>query len=328
MKLSFGQLWAVLFLFRAFTFISSAADYSVQRILGTAVSVLIQLFIAVPVIRFCRKNISDTEKFRKGGILFALYFIYTGMTAFGKILDITAAENFAVSGKIFPVVLTAAAVLYCSRLGLGSAGRAAVVVSGIFILFTAILVLTSSGDIKAENISGSYDESPVYHYILTDFSESTELPAVIILSLFTDRNREKGVYIYFASKFLLVSVVTLLGAAVLGRVSALADYPFFELCSFSSPLGVQRSDALFISAYALTAVIFITVGIVMSAFWMKKYFSHAEIVSMIFMAAGGLVLRGEAVYTADFIFTAAFTSAVVIYLILKGKRNDRKGCCT
>ena len=89
MKLSGGQLWAVLFMLRAFNFICSPDAYSLQRIGGTAISVFIQFLIVVPVIRVCReKTVGVTPG--KAGVFPALYFIFTGMLAIGRMLDITA----------------------------------------------------------------------------------------------------------------------------------------------------------------------------------------------------------------------------------------------
>ena len=56
MKISYGQLWAVLFLSNAFTVICSAVSYSVAQMTGTLISVLVQFVLAVPVICFLKKK--------------------------------------------------------------------------------------------------------------------------------------------------------------------------------------------------------------------------------------------------------------------------------
>ena len=49
MKLSCGQLWAVLFAFRAFSLMCSGTGYSVKCFLGVLVSTAVQLAFVLPV---------------------------------------------------------------------------------------------------------------------------------------------------------------------------------------------------------------------------------------------------------------------------------------
>lgn len=270
MKLSYGQLWALLFLFRAFTFICSGEGYSVSRITGMAVSVIIQFLIIFPIVKYCRKKGINGENTRHMNIVFAAYFIVAGVVVFWKMLKITAAENFSASGNTVLAVLLLITSFYCSRTGIKTVGRAAVVIAGMFIFSLVVLVLTSVSDIKTDNFRNVYDNYTVWHYAVSDIAESTELPAAVILALYTEKSREKGVCIYFATKFILAAAVTVLGTAISGRVSLISDYPFFELCSFSNPLGVQRSDALFTASCTLIAVLYVTFCIAAVSYFMKN----------------------------------------------------------
>ncbi|MBE6851918.1 MAG: hypothetical protein E7505_00375 [Ruminococcus sp.] len=314
MKLSGGQLWAVLFMLRAFNFICSPDAYSLQRIGGTAISVFIQFLIVVPVIRVCREKTAGVTP-GKAGVFPALYFIFTGMLAIGRMLDITASENFAISKNIILVLLLVFTALYCSKLGMRAAGRAAAVISGMFIFFLAVLLLTSVPEIRADNLTGDYDNTSVFAYALKDFAESSEIPAVLILSLFTYEGRAKGIYIYFGSKLLLVGLVTLLGASVSGNVSVLADYPFFELTSFSDLFGVQRSDVLFVTVCTLGAVLTVTVCVIAASEFLKKYFGGAKLLCLAFMTAGGFFLRGDYISGTELFFTIVFIIVSILYMI-------------
>lgn len=269
MKLSCGQLWAVLFLFRAFTFMCSGEGYSLKRITGAAVSVIIQFLIIFPIVKYCRKKGINGEN-TGISIISAAYFTLAGISVVRKMLKITDAENFSASGNMILAVLLLITAFYCSRRGIKTAGRAAVVTAGLFIFSLAVLVLTSAADIKTDNFRNVYDDHTIWHYTVYDIAESTELPAAVILSLYTEKGRDKGVCIYFATKFILVSAVTVLGTAISGRVSLISDYPFFELCSFSNPLGVQRSDAMFTASCTLAAVLYVTFCIAAVSYFLKN----------------------------------------------------------
>jgi hypothetical protein len=324
MKFSGGQLWAVLFTFRVFTFICSQEAYSLHRIGGTALSVFVQLLVVIPLIRKLRKNpgLSDSGKW---DVLPALYFIFTGMLTFGRLIDISEAENFLRFSGVVPVVLFAVAVFYCSRLGIRAAGRAAVVISGIFVFFLLLLMITSVPEMRVDNVMASYDDTSFIGYFVKDIAESGELAALIWFVMYTEGRRERSVYIYFASKILLVGLVSLLGTAVSGRVSVLAGYPFFELTSFSDIFGVQRSDVLFITTCTLSAVLTASVCVTAASEILEKYFGCTKLVCLAFITLGGIVMRGGNANEAALFLVPVFTFISVFYVLSAASAKRKAG---
>lgn len=321
MKLSFGQLWAVLFLFRIFTVMSSGTDYCVNAFLGSLISAAVQFAVIITVIKFTSGIKKPPETW---GVFFSIYFIFTGMTAAARLYDLAEYENLAVS-PLTVSVLAGVTVLFCSRYGLTACGRASVIISWLFIFFMFILVIMVSGNIKADNISFAYEESgSVISYALRDISEDTMFPLIPVLALFTEKNRAKGAGIYFVSRLILSAVTVFLGSSVIGRISVISDYPFFSICSFSGSAGVQRSDVMFLISSVLAAVLFITVCVCAASFFLSKYLKQAELVSSVLMIAGGFVFSGENTDYALIIMCAVFLAADILFIMQMRKSDKRE----
>lgn len=323
MRLSYGQLFAVLFLFRAFTLICSDTAYSGAQMAGAAVSVFVQFIIVFPVIRMYRNGSISAESIGGRGIIFALYFVFLGMMSVRRVMVLLNREFPSFSADIIMTVFLVGTALYCAKLGLKASGRSAVMILGLFIFFLAILLISCLSGIKLSNIHAYTDEGSIIYYALRDFADSGEILAVFALPMFTGGGRTKGIYIYFASKLLLTEMISLLGMSVLGRVSDISDYPFFEICSFSNPFSVQRSDALFIMAYALTAVLNIAVDLIICDAFAGKYFKYTKISAALLMLLGGITMRRSQVYMTEFVMMAIFI--ILGYAaVLSAKSSRRK----
>lgn len=321
MKLSYGQLWAVLFLFRIFTVMCSDTDYSVNAFLGSAAASAIQFAVTLPLLKLTEGIKRPSEKW---GLLFALYFIFTGMTAAAGLYELAGTENIAVS-NVTAAVLAGVTVLFISRYALSAFGRAAVIVSGLFIFFMVILTIMVSGNIEPDNIALSYDSgNTVTGYIIKDIAGDTLFPVLPVLALFTEKKRSRAVKIYFVSRIILSAVTVFLGASVIGRVSLESDYPFFSICSFSGSAGVQRTDVMFIVSCVLSAVIFIAVCIRIASFFLSEYFRKSRLAVTVCTIAGGFLFRGENVQNLLLAAFLIFLAADILFIMQIRKEDKRK----
>lgn len=324
MKLSFGQLWAVLILYRVFTTICSDTAYSLTQIAGSALCIALQFIILLPVIGiYNHKKISvDTLGGKK--IIFSLMFLFMGIISFSRIINISGAENDSGIGYIFMILFLAAVSLYCSKLGIRAAGRSAVMVTGLFIFFFAVLLLSSYSGIRISNISALNNDNGVVYYALREFADSSEILAIFALPIFVDTSKRKGIYIYFASRLVLTGAISILGCAVLGKVAAISNYPFFEICSFANPFSVQRSDALFIMAYTLISVVNIAVDLVCIDIFSGKYFKYSKLIGVLIMAAGGFIMSRFSMYVTETIVIVLFIIAGYVVVVSSRSKKGEK----
>ncbi|MBE6841927.1 MAG: hypothetical protein E7510_03735 [Ruminococcus sp.] len=327
MKISYGQLWAVLFLSNAFTVICSAVSYSVAQMTGTLISVLVQFVLTVPVICFLKKKKYKANFRLPASMLFSVYFIFAGMISFSRMFSILRYENSGLTsfGNTMIVILLAVCVLYCCRLGIHSAGRSAVIVAGLFIFFVAVLFATSYSQAEFSNITSKYDENSVWYYVINDISNSVELPALLILPCFAEKNQYKSIMLYFLTKLILVEMISFLGVIVLGRASLISDSPFFEICSFSQPLSVQRSDALFIGINTLICIVNITVDAVAVSVFAGKYIKYSEFSGVVLMLSGGIWFHMHEIYSAGYLSVIVMLMLVYISVFYRYMRKSERG---
>ena len=67
-------------------------------------------------------------------------------------------------------------------------------------------------------------------------------------------------------------LVSLLGIAVLGRVGAQVEFPFFTLGAFSQPFATQRADAIYVVLFTLIGTITIAVQLYLAGACIARLF--------------------------------------------------------
>lgn len=311
MRLSCGQLWAVLFLFRVLSFFSSTSGYSLPQMEGLVLSAMIQASVLVPFVHICIKNDISAEGLGKTGILFSACFIFSGICMFRKLAGVSQTERFIFSDGIWLILPAGLAAVYCGSRKIRAAGRASVITAGLLILFTAVLAVTCIGQTRAEYILSSAGENSAVGYAVRDLAESTEFPSVLALSVFSGSDRLKSIKTFLITGSAYTVMISVLGAALLGRVSQISDHPFFEMCSFSSPLGGQRSDAFFTGIYMLAAVVSISVCTAAASVFLRKYIKYPSAFSAALMTSAGIITgnNGSA-------YTELMISVILIIMLL------------
>ncbi len=329
MKLSYGQLLAVLFLFRAFTLICSGMEYSINQMIGVAVSAVIQLALVIPLIIIIKEKTFDYEKARKKGLVFSVYFILFGAVSFKRLLDIMGAGNFSDVKNIASVILLAIVCFYCAGLGIHALGRTAVAVQGLFVFFLAVLFIGVYTGIDFSNFKSLSESGSIIEYAIHDFAGSGEIIAMFVLPAFTADRCGKAIYFYFGLRLIVTEIISLAGITVLGGVAGLVQYPFFGMCSFSQPFSVQRSDALFIISYAMICIVNITADIIIAAKFAECITKKGRLFSVLMIIAVGLIMGNTESYMTECIFIIIFV--VLSYIIFPSmivKKEKRKGPVT
>jgi len=325
MRLSTGQLCAVLFTFRVLSFFSSSSGYSLSQIAGLAVSAAVQAAVLIPFVYLCGKNDISAESFGKTGIVFSVCFIFSGICILRKLAVVSEAERFIPYDSLWLLLPAGLAAVYCGGREIKVSGRAAAVTAGLLVFFTVVLAVTSISHAVPEYILSSAGKNSTAGYAVRDLAESTELPSVLALSLFSDRERWKGIRIFLVSGLTYTVLISVLGAALLGNVSQLSDHPFFEICSFSDPLSVQRSDAFFIGIYMLAAVVCISVCTAASSVFLRKYVRYPSLFSAVLITSAGIVFRNtESAYAELMISVILIVFMSVCVIFRYGSEQERE----
>ncbi len=329
MKLSYGQLLAVLFLFRAFALICSGMAYSINQMIGVAVSAVVQFALIIPLIIIIKAKTFEYDKAKKKGLVFSVYFILFGAMSFKRLLDIMGAGNFSNVKNIASVILLAIVCFYCAGFGIHALGRTAVAVQGLFIFFLAILFIGVYIGIDFSNFKSVSESDSITQYAIQDFASSGEIIAMFVLPAFTADRCGKAIYFYFGLRLIITEIVSLVGITVLGGVAELVQYPFFGMCSFSQPFSVQRSDALFVISYALICIVNITADIIISAKFAECITKKGRLFSVLLIIAAGLIMGNMESYITECIVISIFV--VLSYIIVPSmivKKEKRKGPVT
>lgn len=316
MKLSYGQMCIILLLYRVLIIMSSTQPYCAAWMAGSAISVAVQFLIILPLISMTKKR--TVFNFQgKRNIIFSVFFIILGAFTFRRFIGVINPGEISVSKGIVTVMLLTAASVYCAGCTLRAAGRCAVIVNGIFVFSLAVLIAGAYKGIRGDNMLNMSGTDGIINYAVSDFAQSGELILIFVLSALTEKKVRRGINLYFLLKLVLTQGIVFLGMSVVGKLSDYVEYPFFALCSFSSPFNVQRSDALFIMVYSLVCIVNISVDIMIASEILKKFMKRSRCLSGIIMAAGGYALSfirydtvmTEAIITAVFLIAAYIVTA-------------------
>lgn len=327
MKISYGQLWAIFFLYKVSALICSNGAYSVNQMIGTGISTALQFMILLPVFIIIKKKKYGLNFSVWNNALFTCCFIFSGMFSVSGFMSVLTNENPKMSFLSYVIIVAVLAVcaVYCSSLGIHATGRSAVIVAGIFVFFMAVLFVTSYTEAEFSNFTLSYDKNSILYYVFEDISYSIELPSLLLLPYFTEKSGEKSLLLYFGSKLFISLAVSFIGIIVLGGTSVISLQPFLEICSFSQPLSVQRSDALFIGIYTLVTVVNITVDIIAVREFSKAYVAVNSVVTAALIASGGIFLYMSEIYKPGYLAILIFT--VLVYISVLRRRKEKTGVC-
>lgn len=273
-RLRSSQLFAMLFVSAAFSFLCQTTAFTIEGIFGAAIGILLQGILCLPVLLLYRSGFSLEHYARQHHILplcLIVYLVLRGGISFVQLQHASGVLSLPVSGKFFAATLIALICVYTAALGIQALARSSTLILGVLLFTLVILFIGAIPHAEPQNLSLSPNDT-VWRGFLREMSSADELPLLLLLLDFTESKRYRGIIQFLTGKLALLSFFTLLGMAVLGNRMAQANVPFFSIASVSQPLSTQRADALYIVVFVLLCILRITLFTALAAHLLQLTF--------------------------------------------------------
>lgn len=273
-KLRSSQLFAMLLVSAAFTFLCQTAAYSMEGIFGAAIAATVQIVLSLPMLLLYHRGFSFSQYAEQHRILplcFVAYLLVRGGISFVRLQHTTSELALPVSGKFMAAALIAIVCLYTVSLGIQPLARSSTLIFGILLFTLAIMLLGAIPQAEPQNLALSPDDT-IWHGFLRSMGTADELPILFLLLDFTEKKRFRSTIQIWIGKFLLLTYLSLLGMAVLGDRMTHAEHPFFAVVSVSQPLSTQRADALYLLVFVMLCVLRVTLCTVLAAHLLRLSF--------------------------------------------------------
>lgn len=273
-KISNSQLFAVLFSVRAFSLICSKAASDASQMAGAAISIIVQLLFAIPMIMLYKQNNFSLKKEmlfgRFGKLLYSFFFIIWGALSFNKLWDVSTSVYFPVDSSLACAIILAAVCLYCASLDISALARSSVIIAGILVFSLAVMIFGAYPKADLSNYVPNAETENILRDAVSNFCSSGELVMVFILLEYTKYGQKKGVAAFFTGSFILTELIYIVEITVLGKIIKLTDFPFFTAGAFSQPFSIQRSDSLYMITFTLLCVLTVTLQITLVSLLIKE----------------------------------------------------------
>lgn len=262
-----SQLFSLLLICAAFTFLCQTAAYTMEGIFGAAIAATVGLLLCLPIALLYHRGFSLERYVQHHKLLplaFIAYLLVRGGVSFVRLQQSTDALSLPIHGKFLAAALIALVCLYTAGLGIRALARSSTLIMGILLLALGVMLLGALPQAKPQNLSMTPTDT-IWQGFLRGMYTADEVPLFFLLLDFCGHKRFQTAISVFVGKFLLMSYLTLLGMAVLGSRMQEASHPFFAVIAVSQPLSTQRADALFLLVFVMLCVIRITLFSVLSA---------------------------------------------------------------
>ena len=217
-KISSGQLFTLLLVSSAFSFMCGRGSYSLDAILGTAIGTCIQLLLVIPMLLLYEKHAFSFSQYaasRKAvPLLFALYGVLMGSSALVQLWDAAGSLHLPVSTPMLSAALIAAVCLYTSSLGIKALARSSAVVFGILLVTLVVLLVGAYSNFQLQFVTRS-EEHTLLKSTLHAAANMDLLPMLFLLLDVAGKRRIAGTVGYLTGSFLLTALLMFLGMGVL-----------------------------------------------------------------------------------------------------------------
>lgn len=286
-KLQASQLTILLCISSAFSLMCSVWTFTLEQIIGTALSIAIQMLLCIPVLLLTKRGdsiASHCSHHKLLPLLFALYFVARGGRSVVQLWNVSGSLSLPFQNPILSAVLIALVCLYTSSLGIKTLARSSTMVFGILLFTLAVMFLGGYRSIHLQHLAFSPDTT-IVQSTLRHLSLADELPMLVILLCFLREKPVKSTLRFFGIALLLWTFVLFLGITVLGRFMKDAPYPFFMIANVSQPFRSQRADALYLVLFVLLCVTRLTMFTTLAAHLLGQAFPNLRFRSIICLLA-------------------------------------------
>lgn len=297
-KIRSGQLFAILFLIRSFSLLCTDIPFSPVQLGGALLSAAAQGLVLLPI-----ALTAGVEPSKPASCLFGAFFLLWGGHCFLQLWGVAAGVTFPVHNKLFGALLLTGVCLYGVQLGIHALARSASLLLPLFGAALAVLLLGAWSKAQPENLYTASAGS-LCSAAWQDFSECGWLPGAAYLCRFASFKPRRAVYGALLGQLCATVLVSLLGMAVLGRVGALVEFPFFTLGAFSQPFATQRADAVYVVLFTLIGTITIAMQLYLAGSCIARLFPKFPYP---FYAGGaGTLLAAWGMHSAGVLHTGLF----------------------
>lgn len=327
-KISYGQLFTLLTALKAFSLICSGRPADTEQMLGAAISVILQMMAAIPMLMLYRKkNFSLKNEMllgKLGKLLYSLFFILWGAVSLTDLWGVTTSVYFPVDSSFKCAVLIGIVCLYISFLGISATARSSTAIFGLLIFSIAVLAIGAYPKIELSNLLPDVSGRGVISSAVDDFCTSGDLPVLFVLLEYTKTSRSKGTSLFFIGKLVLIELVSFIEITVLGRIMDISDYPFFSAGAHSQPFSVQRSDALYMILFTMLCVISITLLLSLTSVLVKEIipgFKYSAVLSIVLMLSASWAMNRYKINAGYIYGGLILLLAVILPLIMLIRRT-------
>lgn len=286
-KLRPSQMTILLTLSTAFSVMCAAFPFTLEQILGTAISIGVQILLCIPVLLLTKRNDSLAAHCTGHKILplgFLLYLLISGGRSVVQLWNVSDSLSLPFSNAMLAAALIAAVCLYTSALGIQTLARSSTLVFGVLVLTLLVMLAGGYQSIHLQELSFSPDAT-IWQGFLQHLSLADELPVLVLLLSFLDKQPTKSTLRFFGLSLLIWSFVLFLGITILGNFMTHAPYPFFMIANVSQPFRTQRADALYLVVFVLLCILRLTLLTTLSAHLLGQAFPNLRCRSLICLLA-------------------------------------------
>lgn len=286
-KLRPSQMTILLSLSTAFSVMCAAFPFTLEQLLGVAISIGFQILLCIPVLLLARRNDSLAAHCTGHKVLplvFFLYLLVSGGRSVVQLWNVSDSLSLPFSNAMLAAALIAAVCLYTSALGIQTLARSSTLVFGVLILTLLVMLFGGYRTIHLQQLSFSPDAT-IWQGIIRHLSLADELPVLVLLLSFLDKQPIKSTLRFFGLSLLIWSFVLFLGITILGNFMTHADYPFFMITNVSQPFRTQRADALYLVLFVLLCILRLTLLTTLSAHLLGQAFPKLRCRSLICLFA-------------------------------------------
>lgn len=295
-KIRSGQLFALLMVSAAFTFLCQTAAFTMEGVFGAGIAAVVQLLLCIPMVILYRGGFSFSRYAQQHKLLpliFTAYLLVRGGVSFVQLQQTSSALSLPVSGKFLAAGLIALVCLYTVSLGIQALTRSSTLIFGILLFVLAVMLIGAVPQAEPQNLSMTPEDS-IWRGFLREMYSADEVVLFFLLLDFCEKKHLRTVVTVFTGKFALAGFLSLLGMAVLGSRMSNAAHPFFAVISVSQPLSTQRADALYLLAFVMLCVVHITLFTVLAAHLLRLPFPKLKYTSTICLGAMLAISAGAA----------------------------------
>ena len=273
-KLQPSQLTMILTLSAAFSVMCAAFPFTMEQLIGTAISIGLQILLCIPAFLLTRRTDSLAAHCKEHKFLplfFCYYLLLAGGRSVVQLWNVSGSLSLPVHNALLAAALIAGICFYTSTLGIQTLARSSTLTFGVLLLTLAVMLLGGYRSIHLQNLAFSPD-SCIWSSVLQHLSLADELPVLVLLLGFLEKQPVRSTFRFFGFSFGIWFFVLFLGITILGSFMPHAAYPFFTIASVSQPFRTQRADALYLIVFVLLCILRLTLFTTLSAHLLGEAF--------------------------------------------------------